>query len=708
MNETQSTGGFLDPWRLRVVSILVLGLFVFYGYRLFSLQIIDGDSYLAQATENRTSRISVPAQRGLIYDRNGVILARNIPSYNVVITPANLPGLLPFGLDEVVPGEIQEVYRELSRLIDVPVSRGDVTRDTIFTPCDTDLGIKQIVYIGDTTSPYDPVRIKCNIDETIARQIQERASDLPGVAIEVDPVRDYPTGELTADIIGFLGPVPANQETYYREKGLVPGRDKVGYAGVENSLQNILSGTNGSRLVEVDVAGKELRELAEPVDPIAGNNISLTIDIRLQLAAREALVSWIDYWNLRLGQDKANSGAVVAMNPKTGEVLAMISLPSYENNRMARIIPAYYYRQLSEDPLTPLLNKAISAELPPGSVFKMPIAIGALNERVVTPEFEVDDPGVIVIEEKPLPNSIGTSRRYVCWDRNGHGQVDWLMGVKMSCDVYFYKIGGGFPGQVPNGGLGIWRLGEYSRALGYGSITGIELPGEADGLIPDPDWKRIYQGQTWTIGDTYIASMGQSFVLSTPLQVLVSANILANDGIYMRPTLVREIRDAEGSVVKPFEPDLKWDITKDPLIHVYDENSFRTGELKAVEPWVVELSKQAMRLVVTEGTAKNTFTFPDLSPIEVKGILSAGKTGTAEYCDEIAWAKGICNPGEWPQHSWYFGYAPYDDPEIAVVAFVYNGGEGASVAGPIVGDVIDAYFELKAIDSEKGAPPVVP
>ena len=706
MMKDTHTEGTLEGWRLRVVMILVLVLFLFYAYRLYELQILEGESYSAQATENRTTRISEPAQRGIIYDRNGVVLARNVPSFNVVITPANLPGTLPFGLDEAVPGEIQEVYRQLSKLVDVPVSNGIVDENTVFTPCQSDLGIKQIVYIGDTTSPYEAVRVKCNIDETTAREIQERSADLPGISIEIEPVRDYPTGDLTAEIIGFLGPVPANQEEYYREKGFVPGRDKVGYAGVENTMQDLLGGTNGERFVEVDVAGKELRELNEPVDAIAGNNVSLTIDIRLQMAARESLTSWIDYWNQRLGMQKANSGVVIALNPKTGEVLALVSFPSYENNRFARIIPAYYYRQLSEDPLTPLLNKAISAELPPGSVFKMPTAIGALNERVIAPDFKVYDPGLITVEEKPLPNSIGTPRQYVCWAKAGHGDVDWLTGVMQSCDVYFYKIGGGFRDEVPNGGLGIWRLGEYARALGYGAPTGIELPGEADGLIPDPDWKRIYQGQTWTIGDTYIASMGQSFVLSTPLQVLVSAAILANDGKYLRPTLVHEVRDAQGNVIKPFEPELMWDITKDPLIHEYDENSFQTGVMKTVEPWVIEMAKRAMRLVVTTGTAKVTFT--SLIPLEQQGILTAGKTGTAEYCDKVAWDKGLCNPGEWPQHSWYFGYAPYDDPEIAVVAFVYNGGEGASVAGPIVGEVIETYFKLKAIDAEKGGSSVVP
>jgi penicillin-binding protein 2 len=268
--------------------------------------------------------------------------------------------------------------------------------------------------------------------------------------------------------------------------------------------------------------------------------------------------------------------------------------------------------------------------------------------------------------------------------------------------VYFYKIGGGYKDQVPNGGLGIWRLGEYARALGYGRVSGIELPGEQPGLIPDPDWKRVNQGESWTTGDTYIASMGQGLILATPLQVLLSASTIADDGKSMKPTLVREILDSEGNVIKPFEPTLRWDITKDPVIQIYDENNFGTGEYKTVEPWVIQMAKQALRGVVTEGTAQRPMT--EELALESKGILTAGKTGTAEYCDDIANKANRCTSGNWPTHSWYFGYWPYDDPEIAVVAFVYNGGEGASVAAPIVGKVIESYYNLKAIDADKGKP----
>lgn len=709
MNETQKAGPNLEMWRLWVVYGAVLLLFLFYAYRLFSLQVIHGPGFLDQAYENRITRVIDSTQRGIIFDRNGIVLARNVASYNVTITPANLPGTLPFFYNDPsdpVPGPIQEVYRQLSNLVGVPVTAGAVNGELteeavrIFKPCETDLGIKEIVYIQDTTAPYAPVRIKCNIDQNIAMRIREQADDLPGVNIEVEPVRDYPTGELTAEIVGFLGPIPANQpglnlEDYYREKGFVPGRDKVGYAGVENSLQDILGGQNGERFVEVDVAGRELRNIQEPIKPVPGNNIRLTIDTRLQSAARQALIGEIDFWNMVYNQIRSTSGVVIAMNPKTGEILAMVSYPSYENNRFARQIPGDYYEQLVEDPAKPLLNKAISGEYPPGSVFKMPTAIGALNEGVVAPEYTVDDPGKIIIEEKALPNSIGRPREYVCYEKLGHGEVDWLHGVMWSCDVYFYKIGGGYKDQVKEG-LGIWRLGEYSRALGYGAPSGIELPGEQDGLIPDPDWKRINQGESWTTGDTYIASMGQGLILSTPLQVLLSAATLANDGKFMRPTVVREILDSEGNVVKPFEPDLKWDITIDPTIHEYDENNIQTGRLKTVQPWIVNMAKQGMRLVVTDGTAKR--------PFEGAEIQTAGKTGTAEYCDNIAQEQNRCQPGSWPAHSWYFGYAPYDNPEIAVVAFVYNGGEGASVAAPIVRSVIESYFKLKVFDTDTGSP----
>ena len=685
----------IDGWRIQVIYYLIAAVFGFYIIRLFDLQILQNDVFLEQAEENRITNISVQTERGIVYDRNGVVLARNVASYNVIITPALLPG---DPTEIPLPGAIEQIYRDLSPVVDIPVKNGVLNDETVraFTPCQTDFGITEVVVIADTNAPYDPVRIACNVDQETAMIVSEHSSDWPGVDIEIEPIREYPTGEITSEVIGFLGPIPQALEDDYRELGFIPDRDKIGYAGVESSLNDLLGGSNGLRVVEVDVAGQEIRDLEPPVAPTPGKNIELTIDARLQAAAKAALVGEIQWWNRYFNETRSSNGVAIAINPKTGEILALVSYPTYENNRMARIIPAYYYEQLSNDPNRPLFNHAISAEHPPGSAYKLAPGIGFMNEGILAPSESVECPGTgrIEIIEKYSPNDPGSPRQFVCHTSLGHGRSDYLRALQESCNIYFYKLSGGYPGEVPEG-LGIDRMAEYAKALGYGQRTGIELPGEATGLIPTSAWKRITLSENWSIGDTYSAGMGQGYILATPLQVLVSAAIIANNGIYMQPTLVHQISNADGSVAQPFSPTVKWDVTKDPIITVFDENGIPTEEKKIVEDWVIDLTQEGMRLVVTEGTAERPF-----RGFEVNGepIQTAGKTGTAEYCDNVAQSKNLCQPGAWPTHSWYVGYGPYEDPEIAVVAFVYNGGEGASVAAPIVQKILNVYFELKAID----------
>ncbi len=677
--------------RFRWIFLVITFVFVFYTFTLFDLQILQGSSFKAQAEENRIRQISIPTQRGMIYDRNGMLLARNVPVYHIAITPASLPES---------DGKTFEIYRALSELLEIPVSNGVVNEETsaLFTPCRTTFGIEEIVKIAGSLWPYSPTRVKCNIDKDVAMEIMEKGSDWPGVSIEIESIREYPTGNVTAELIGFLGPIPEVLLDYYTEQGFVSGRDKVGYMGLENSMQTELGGKNGRRIVEVNVGGEIIRDIEEPIDPVPGQDIQLTIDYRLQKAAREALISELDRWNANFlawrGEVLSTTGVVVAMNVKTGEILAMVSLPNYENNRMTQFIPGDYYEQLSVDEAKPLLNKAISSELPPGSVYKMATAIGALNEKVVDPWQTVEDPGTITLEQKfSEGDRVGLTQDYVCWDRNGHGPVDFIHGVAWSCNVYFYKIGGGYKGEVEDGGLGIWRMNEYAHALGYGQLSGIELPGEADGLLPNPTWKRLNQGENWATGDTYLASVGQGYVLATPLQVLHSISTLANNGKHMQIGMISKISDANGEVVKTFEPKMLWDITKENLIESFNGNN-RTGEFKAVDPEVIEMAKRGMVLVTTPGgTASDLFEGDD------KKV--AGKTGTAEYCDDWANRENLCVPGNWPAHAWFVGYAPYDDPEIAVVAFVYNGREGSAVSAPIVRKVIDFYFEQKEIDAAR-------
>ena len=677
----------LEPWRLYAFLGAIGFAFLIFITRLIYLQVLEHDNWLRQANENRTETISLAPQRGVIYDRNGIVLAQNVASYNIIITPAFLP-------DD--PGEIEQIVIELANLAGVPVSKGSIDEPLI--PCGDNLGIREMVDIQTSFSPYDPVKIQCNVPRNLALAVKEKTVDWPGVGVEVEPVRDYPTGELTAAVIGYLGPLPAIQETELRALGFVPNRDKVGYGGLELYFDELLRGVPGQRVVETDVGGQVLRDIEAPVDAQPGQNLVLTIDTRLQQAAATILQEEIAEWNRITGTITMTSGVVIAMDPGTGEILAMVSWPTYENNRFARFIPTYYYEQLVADATHPLVNSAVGAEIPVGSVFKLVTAVGVLNEGVVTPEQMIQTPGQITVTERFFEGETGRARNFVDWNEVGFGQLNFVGGLANSSNVYFYKVGGGFQEEVPEG-LGICRLGTYANAMGYGEPLGIEQPYETAGLVPDPTWKRRTQGENWSTGDTYISSVGQGFVLASPLQILMSAATIANDGVQMRPTLLREVVDGNGNVVREFEPEIRWDITTDPLIEKYENpdgiGACRpTGEIVTVEPWVIQKVQEGMRGAVQFGTLAKEFA--DV-PIAV-----AGKTGTAEYCDETAFSKNLCQYGNWPSHAWTMAYAPYDDPEIAVIAFVYNGKEGATVAAPIVRQMIEAYFELKTIDTELG------
>jgi penicillin-binding protein 2 len=682
------------------LTYAIMGLLIaLYAGRLYQLQILQGEEFQAQAEDNRLDQVNIPAPRGVIYDRNGSLLVRNIPVYNVNITAALLPES---------QAETQAIYQEISSLTDVPVSQEGPPA----AQCVPGRGIEQLVAEGSSLAPYEAWPIACDIDEQVARQLMQRQVDMPGVSVEAVPVRDYRTDDLTSSVIGYLGPVPAALEEFYVEdQGLDPNRDKVGYAGIEVRYQDVLSGQNGLKVIEEDVAGQLLREIGDVRQPQPGNNLQLTLDTRLQAAAQTALQNRIDFMNRTdpnpfSTEDRVPLGVVIATNPQTGEILAMVTLPTYENNRLARFIPFDYYQELEGNERgNPLVNHAVSSEFPPGSTFKLVTAIGALNEGVISPSRTLNDPGQITIANTYFPNDPGRAKDFVCWKEDGHGEVDFVHGIAYSCNVYFYKIGGGFENEV-NPGLGIDRLGQYARALGYGAPLGIDLPAEEDGLIPDEEYKRINLGESWSTGDTYNSVVGQGFVGASPLQVLNAISTLANGGRVMWPHLVSDILDGEGNVIEHFDPCVLWDISDDEITPLDQigagcpnvpssvreaRRPFGTPDM-LVAPEVIELAQEGMRLVVADpdGTANG---YADLDTIS-----SGGKTGTGEFCDEVAQAQGLCEPGNWPTHSWYVGYAPFENPEIAVMAFVYNGGEGAVTAGPVVRQVLEAYFQLRAID----------
>ncbi|MFZ4813521.1 MAG: penicillin-binding protein 2 [Phototrophicaceae bacterium] len=748
----------LEPfqsWRLTVFQAVIVAIFLIFSLQLYQYQLVEGDQFALIADDNRLNRLPIPAPRGVIFDRYNQPMAINVPAYNVTIVPAALPDDADATL---------AIYNRISALTEVPptaairIASGSRVRS-----------IEEVVADGRGVQPYTPVVVAQDVPLPVAQQILEERIFMQGVDVSVASVREYPSGALTSHIIGYMGPVSATEADSLRELGFDPRFERTGYDGLEFFLGNYLEGERGSYLREIDVAGREIQVL-EQIDPLPGENIRLTIDVELQQAAEQALRDQLTLVNATEGLLRTQQGVVIAMNPNTGEILAMVSLPSYDNSRFARAIDSAYYLDIAADPLRPLVNQTIRSLYPPGSVWKLITAVGVLQEGIIDPRTTLNDGGTLVLENRYAPNDPAASQTFFCWDREGHGAVDMLRGIALSCDVYFYQVGGGnrdvSESRLRPNGLGITGLFRYATAFGIGSELGVELPSELAGRMPDPDWKRRTYGENWSTGDTYNAAFGQGYVTVTPLQLLLSTTAIINDGQLLQPTLIRDFLDAEGNITRPFQPNVQRhinletlapneeitlllledmimkgptslaclcendadnpyynplrcdaanyhntvDINLDPFItdlqsyHVFipPNYAFNGGVCEANRfnelyqpPFAnstnLGIVREGMRETVTIGTARTA----NLSYVTV-----AGKTGTAEYCDNIAYPLGLCIPGNWPSHAWFVGYAPYENPEIAVIAFAYNGGEGSAVALPVVVKTIESYFRLK---NERGA-----
>jgi penicillin-binding protein 2 len=518
-----------------------------------------------------------------------------------------------------------------------------------------------------------PAPIKTNVPITLAYQIEQESIFLPGVRIIEEPLRDYPSGEVTSHIVGFMGPIP-------NESWLALGYqrdDRVGWSGLESSMEIELAGRKGERQIEVDWTGRELRQIGSTAEPLPGQNLYLTLDIDLQQQASAILQEAIERRRATpdpfTGQPvEVEQGVVIALNPNTGEILAMVSLPTFDNNRFATEVPVEYYLGLARNDYTPLVNHAISGQYPPGSTYKLVPASAALQEGVVSPFRTLFDPGSITIPNRFAPNDPGRAQTFVCWFREGHEYMNMLTGISNSCDVYFYKISGGFnqEGEVVEG-LGVDRIHEYAEQFGFGRVQGSELPLEAPGNNPSQAWKRQTQGEPWSTGDDYNMGIGQGFVTATPLQVAQMAAIVANGGFLYRPTIIHHITDQSGEIVQEFEPEVLNSVSVD-------------------RNWL-DVVADGMYMVNQEGGTGTSY----VEWLDEFGISSAGKTGTAEYCDNIAIKRRWCVEGQiLPTHSWYVGYAPFEDPEIVVLAFIFNGGEGSQWAAPVVREVMAAYFQV--------------
>ncbi len=651
--------------------MLVLGL---YGIRLWQLQFFEGGSYVAKAEQQQSRLIYISPSRGVIFDRNGRPLVRNIPAYNLTITP----GMLPED-----PERERAVLERVAQMVGLPYSSEHQPNAPEYRPEPWMVGRAQYPPIGEKPDPgilemvdevrylrpYSPLVVSRNLERDTALVIsQESGVTMPGVGVEVVSRRNYISGTLTSQVLGFLGSVPPEDVAEFEAQGYNPNTDKIGKTGIEAAAEESLRGVPGRRYVEEDVLGQELGVKYE-LAPRAGDNIYLTLDFELQRVADAALQA-------ALTRTHSLRGVVLAMDPRDGQVLVMVSLPTYDNNIFSGRVDMEELQRIQDNIHRPLINHAVSDQVPSGSVFKVIPATAGLQEGTLNRFTTVSCPGRILLRNKLAPDNPALAQPFYCWNRGGHGSVNVVEALAQSCDVFFYETMGGFE-DTEMTGLGVKKLTEYARLFGLGDYTGVDILGEAAGLVPDADWKRHTYHQTWTTGDTYNLSIGQGSLLVTPIQMINVMATVANGGTRYKPQLIHHITDPDGNIVRTYTPEVL--------------------KVLPVDASVWQTVHEGLEAAVDHGSAPRA---------RIDGVRVAGKTGTAEYCDDLAIKAKLCPvPADQtlPTHAWFMAYAPAEAPEIVVLAWVYNGGEGSTIAVPVVHDVMDYYFKRKAGLIEPGA-----
>src|SRR5487761_174137 len=605
----------LHQFTTRIIIVAVIGLLLLLAVatRLFYLQIINHSHYATLAEGNRLRTEPVTPPRGLIYDRNGVLLAENQPSYELDIVPEQVPDL---------PATIAA----LSKVVDI-------------RPQD----LKQFYDLLKTKKPFQPLPLRTTLSDTeIARFAVDR-QNFPGVDIRATLARYYPLGQVTAHVVGYTGIISPG-ELANLDPAEYTNTSQVGKIGIEGSYESLLHGSMGTRQVETDAQGRVVRVVSY-TPPVPGSNLYLSIDVRLQVAAEKALG---DY-----------NGAVVAINPRNGEVLALVSTPTFDPNQFVGGISPGDFAKLNTSPNQPLFNRALRGQYPPGSTIKPFLALAALNYGVVNPFKNLLCPGYFYLPSNPNP--------YRDWKRGGHGEIDLTNAITQSCDVYFYTVALK---------LGIDRIHEYlTTQLGFGEPTGIDLMGERDGVVPSPEWKRKILHAPWYLGDLVIVGIGQGYLLVTPLQLADGAAAISMHGQRFVPHLLHAIGNPLSGIIS--------DTTPRALPAVQESN-----------PNAWKIVVQAMTNVVAtwQGTAHS---------IGVGAQYSiAGKTGTAQVYRKRLGVFGEQDESDIPRqlrdNAVFIAFAPVDNPRIAVAVVAEHGGGGASTAAPIARKVMDAYLLQQA------------
>ena len=579
------------------VSILILGLF---WSRAFWLQIKNGDYYASRSNKNSIRFYHSRPPRGIIYDVNHQAITANSPDFSLLIIPADLPK------------SVDELNKWIGQLAKI-IKKDDSEIENF---------IKNL-----NKNSTEPALFKSNLDREILMSLETKSTVLPAIFINKETRRDYNDGGYFSHVVGYVGRVSSgdlNNDSYY---GVL---DFIGKDGLEAQYEKELRGLPGKIAVSVNSENAILKTLIAK-EAMPGNNLELSIDGDLQKLLTNAI-------NDKMIQTNSTAAAAVVLNVKSGEIIALVSLPSFDFNSQT-------YGEIIKDKNKPLFNRAISGFYPAGSTIKPFVASAALAENIIDPNSKIDDTlGYIKIENQYDPDIVYTYR-----DWKAHGFVDMRRAIAVSANVYFYVIGGGYKNIK---GLGIDRIKKYLNIFGFGSNLGIDLPGESSGLIPDPSWKKSVKNEGWFTGDTYNVSIGQGDTIITPLQLASAIGAIANGGTLWRPKLVLKITDNSNNIIREFKPE--------PIkTNIVDES-----KLKVV--------REGLRGAVTEGSA---YLLNDL-PIKV-----AGKTGTAQVTNTFR-----------KTNAWFTGFAPYDNPEIALAIIVEGAGEGSTAAVPVAKEVFYWYY----------------
>jgi penicillin-binding protein 2 len=590
--------------RLPLLAAFIILVIAILFIRLWYLEVVKGTYYQEQAESNRIRPVMLRPPRGVIYDRRGRPLVENELVFDVSLIPEDAP-------------DLDATIEKLSAIV-------GMTPDAIHNALDD---------AADVRTSYEPVKIREQAPWNEVAEVEAHQDDLPGAIIEPEHLRHYPYGGLASHQFGYIGKVsPAQRKTEQTDIGML-----IGQSGLEKIYDKLLRGVAGRRMIQVNAAGRKVKDLGIE-EPKPGTDIFLTIDLDAQKAAEEGLGS--------------RAGAVVAMDPNNGEILALASHPAYDPNLFPRGISPKDWVKLMNDPSHPMYNRAIQSVYPPGSTFKIIVALAGLES------------GVIKLDDKVTCKGYLTSGRHSfrCWKSGGHGAVSLHQALVESCDVYFYTMGER---------IGWDRIAEYARKFGYGSLTGIRLPDEKPGLIPTTQWKKQRTGEPWYPGDTYINAIGQGFNQVSPIQACRMISAVANGGRLYRPLLVKQTRNRETGNVKATEPELVKTVMLDPSI------------LREIQ--------SALAGVVNEpgGTAHAAAT-----PL----ATVAGKTGTAQVIAQKVAGRTLSE--ETKDHAWFVGFAPVENPKIAVAVLVEHGGHGGSAAAPVAQKVIEEY--LKNVEPKTG------